>query len=472
MNEPRPLKILVVDDDRGSLRHYASVMEALGERDLHRASDLEEARKVLEDVLIDIAFIDLQLSQDIRNRDGLTLIQEIRGRYQTTCIVVSGHSQHTEVREAMKLGAKDYVLKGEFEQRAPIILQDLRQEIGLKEELFDLRARDLPDPTLGLIGTSVAMQNLRALIKKAASAVHSTPAHILILGPTGAGKEVVARALHKSGASPGAPFFDMNCGAITETLIEDQLFGHVRGAFTDASRDQEGYFSLVGQGTLFLDEVGELSLGLQAKLLRVLETRTFRPLGPTSRELHFKGRIIAATHVDLKERVRERRFREDLYYRLNVLTLHVPPLSEHREDIPALIQHFIKGYHKPLHFTQEAIEWLRKRDWPGNVRELRSAMDKLAYLADTDHIDVATLDALLPRDADVGSSEERLEVLARKLLELPIEDKISAVTAAVVRKAVEQAKGNITEAARKLGRHRKYVERFLKKSVQPARKKS
>jgi DNA-binding NtrC family response regulator len=461
------LKILIVDDERSSLRYLAEVLESLGPVELHRASSLHEARQVLEQVMIDVAFIDLRLSEDIRNRDGLTLVQEIRGRYQTIPIIVSAHSQLDEVREAMKLGAKDYVHKSEFEQRASIILQDVRKDLALNKALIDLRTRDLPDPSMGLIGTSVAMQNLRALIKKAAATVSLVPPNILILGPTGAGKELVARALHQYGPHRTAPFLDLNCGAIAEPLIEDQLFGHVRGAFTDAKGDQDGYFSLVGQGTLFLDEVGELSLGLQAKLLRVLETRTFRPLGPTAKEMVFRGRIVAATHVDLKARVREKRFREDLYYRLNMLTLHVPPLSEHPEDIPALVQHFAKQFDKPLQFTQEAMELLCQRPWPGNVRELRSAIYKLAYLADTERIGSEIITSLLPQDASVDSVKEILEMTARKLLVLPIEDKVHAMTKALVEEALSQSEGNITEAARKLGRHRKYVERFLKKLTHP-----
>ncbi len=461
------LKILIVDDERGSLRDLTDIVEALGPVEVIRATNLQEARQVLEQVMIDVAFIDLVLSEDIRNRDGLTLIQEIRGRYQTIPVIVSAHSQLGEVREAMKLGAKDYVHKSEFEQRAPIILQDVRKELALNKALIDLQTRDMPDPAMGLIGTSVAMQNLRALIKKAAAAVSSVPPNILILGPTGAGKELVARALHQYGPHRSAPFLDLNCAALAENLIEDHLFGHVRGAFTDAKADQDGYFSLVGQGTLFLDEVGELSLSLQAKLLRVLETRTFRPLGPTAKELQFRGRVVAATHVDLKARVREKRFREDLYYRLNMLTLQVPPLSEHKEDIPALVQHFAKQFDKPLRFTQEAMDVLCQRPWPGNVRELRSAIYNLAYLAEQERIDAEVLASLLPQDAAGDSVNEILETMARKLLALPIEDKIGAITKALVQEAMRQSEGNITDAARKLGRHRKSVERLLKKLSDP-----
>ncbi|MFY0521907.1 sigma-54-dependent transcriptional regulator [Archangium gephyra] len=464
-NEQRLLRVLIVDDERMALRNLAGVLQPLGNIEVHRASNLTEARQILEEAVIDIAFIDLQLSQDIRNRDGFTLIQEIHGRYQTVIVVVSSHSQPNEIREAMKLGAEDYVLKTETEQRVPIILKELRRKLELNQELLDLRARGAPDSNLGLIGTSVAMQNLRALIQRVATAHIQEPVPVLILGPTGSGKELVAQALHKLGPHPSEPFFDINCGALTETLVEAQLFGHVRGAFTDANRDQDGYFTLVRRGTLFLDEVAELSPALQAKLLRVLETRRFRPVGPTAREQIFQGRIVAATHVDLKERVRQGRFREDLFHRLNVLFIRVPPLSEHSEDIPALIQYFAAGHRKPLHFTQQAIEQLCRRLWAGNVRELRNAIYRLAILTDSERIDAETLDRYLPLDSKGATSDELEELLrkmAQQLLTLPLQDKSHAITKALVLEATEQARGNKTEAGKKLGWNRKAVERFLK----------
>lgn len=472
-NEKRLLKVLIVDDERIALRNFAGVLQSLGNIEIHRASNLAEARQILEEVVIDVAFIDLQLSSDIRNRDGFTLIQEFCGRYQTVLIVVSSHSQPTEIREAMRLGAEDYVLKTEVEQRVPIIIKELRRKLQLNEELLDSRARGAPDPNLGLIGTSVAMQNLRALIQRMATADSQEPVPVLIQGPTGSGKELVAQAIHKLGPHPSDPFFDLNCGAIAETLVEDQLFGHVRGAFTDASKDQDGYFALVRRGTLFLDEVAELSLSLQTKLLRVLETRRFRPVGPTAREQLFQGRIVAATHVDLKERVRQGLFREDLYHRLNVLLIRVPPLSEHPEDIPALVQHFAVRHRRPLHFTQQAIELLCRRPWPGNVRELRNAIDRLAILADSDLIDAETIERYIPLDSDGASGDELSRVLkcmAQKILALPIEKRLDAVIKALVLEAVEQAKGNNTEAGRLLGRHRRFVERFLRGLLDPDKK--
>jgi DNA-binding NtrC family response regulator len=463
MNESKPLRVLLVEDQQSHLRNFHGLLKTMGGMEVYKTTSLQEAREVLEQVLVDVAFIDLQLSEDIRNRDGLTLIAEIRGRYQTVPVVVSDHQQHSEVRDAMKLGAADYVVKTELEQRVPLILQALLKEREREQELLDLKARGGADPNLGLIGTSVAMQNLRAMIQKIGARSQQKPVPVLVLGPTGSGKEVVAQAIHKLSAHPSEPFLDLNCGAIAETLVESQLFGYVRGAFTGAERDQEGYLSLVGRGTLFLDEVAELSPALQAKLLRVLETRTFRPVGPTSKEYQFRGRIVAATHADLAERVREGSFREDLYQRLNVLLIRVPPLSDHREDIPPLIQHFSEKQDRPLHFTQEAIELLLRRPWPGNVRELRNAIDRLAILADSDRIDVEAIQQHLPLDSARLGEDDLLRRMARKLLELPLRDKIRAIMKALVVEALRQSSGNITEAARKLGKHRKFVERFLKK---------
>ncbi|OJT20889.1 hypothetical protein BO221_28740 [Archangium sp. Cb G35] len=464
-NAQRLLRVLIVDDERMALRSLASVLQPLGNLEVHRASNLTEARQLLAEVVLDIAFIDLQLSQDIRNRDGFTLIQEIRGRYQTVTVVVSSHSQPNEIREAMKLGAEDYVLKTEVEQRVPIILKDLRRKLELNQELLDLRARGAPDSNLGLIGTSVAMQNLRALIQRVATADTQEQVPVLILGPTGSGKELVAQGIHKLGPHPSEPFFDINCGALTETLVEAQLFGHVRGAFTDATRDQDGYFTLVRRGTLFLDEVAELNLALQVKLLRVLETRRFRPVGPTAREQIFQGRIVAATHVDLKERVRQGRFREDLFHRINVLFIRVPSLSEHSEDIPALVQYFAARHRKPLYFTQQAIEELCRRLWPGNVRELRNAIYRLTILANSERIDAEELKQYLPPESDGVRSndlEDLLRQMAQHLLALSLQDKSYAITKALVLVALEQARGNKTEAGKKLGWNRKAVERFLK----------
>lgn len=331
--------------------------------------------------------------------------------------------------------------------------------------LWDRRARAVPHEDLGLIGDSVVMQELRGQLQRIATADMEELLPILIQGPTGSGKKRVAQAIHKLGSHSSEPFFTLNCGDIAETLLEDELFGHVGGAFTDATQDKDGYFALVGHGTLFLENVAELSPALQTRLLRVLETRRFRPLGPTVREQLFQGRIVAATHVELRERVRQGRFREDLFHRLNVLFISTPSLSDRREDIPALIQNFAARLRKPLHFTPEALELLCQRPWSGNVRALRDAIYRLAILADSELIGVETVERYLPSEPDELAHDEpalQLRELARKLLALPLKDKIGAITKALVQEALEQVGGDDNEAGKKLGQHRGFIERLRK----------
>jgi len=458
--------ILVLADDATVSLSLTRVLEGLGNNEIHLAHTLEEARRTLENVMIDIAFITPSGPPELQKREEFTLLQEIRGRYQTVPIVVSSHSQPNDVREAMRLGAEDYVLETEIDQRVPIIIKELRQKLRLKDELLDSGARGVPASNLGLIGTSVAIQSLRALIQKFAIANSQDPVPVLIQGPSGSGKELVAHTLHECGPHASEPFFDINCGAIPETLIEAQLFGYVRGAFTDATRDQDGYLALVRRGTLFLDDVAELSPAAQAMLLRVLETRRFRPVGPTAREQPFQGRIVCASRVDLMERVQQGLFREDLFHRLNVLSIRVPPLSEHREDIPALVQHFAARHRKPLQFTQQALELLCQRSWFGNVRELRNAIYRLAILADFELIDAEAIEQYLPESDQVSDAElpEILREMARKLLDLPLQDKVGAITKALVQEALQQAQGNNTNAGKRLGWHRRTFERYLRKS--------
>jgi DNA-binding NtrC family response regulator len=283
---------------------------------------------------------------------------------------------------------------------------------------------------------------------------------VLVTGPTGAGKELVVGALHALGAHPDEPLLDLNCSAIPEALMESQLFGHEKGAFTGADRRQEGYFTLVRQGTLFLDEVAELPPPLQAKLLRVLETGRFRPVGSPT-EARFTGRVVAATHADLADRVRSGRFREDLYYRLNVLAVIVPPLADRREDIPALVAHFCRDQRRPISFSSGALEMLGRAPWPGNVRELRSLIDRVAVFADAEVITPEVLAPFLPGAPAPAADASDLRATAQAILRLPIENKLEAIEEALVAEAMALADGNKTAAARLLGVHRKAVSRRI-----------
>lgn len=304
-----------------------------------------------------------------------------------------------------------------------------------------------------VIGNSRVFQHLQRLIQRVAG----TDRSVLISGPTGAGKEIVAQMVHRLG-SPGLPFIDLNCGAIPENLLESELFGCAKGAFTGAVSNRPGYLQMVGCGTLFLDEIGELPLSLQPKLLRVLETRSYRPLG-SSENQRFDGRVIAATHRDLKALVRQERFREDLYYRLAVFELELPGLEQRREDIPDLVEYFCRHQPRPLSFTPEALALLCRQAWPGNVRQLRNLIDRIGVLAEASLIDLARLEPFLSREQPVLESHAGL---AEALLQLDGEDKLAAAEQLLIDHALHVCTANKTAAAQLLGVNRKVIERRLK----------
>lgn len=310
-----------------------------------------------------------------------------------------------------------------------------------------------------LAGSSAAMCQLRELIAKVAR----SPRPVLVTGPTGAGKELVVREIHRLSSRSHLPFLDLNCAAIPDTLMEAQLFGHERGAFTGADRRRDGYLAAVGQGTLFLDELAELGQPLQARLLRVLETRTYRRLGSVVSE-EFRGRIVAATHADLEERVQSGKFREDLLYRLNVLIVHVPSLDERRADIPDLVRHFAKSQGRELIFSEDAMALLSRASWPGNVRQLRNTVDRVGAMVDENPITASALRSVLGLCAAPTTTIAPIEVLAARILQLDVDDKITAIRNALVVEALRQSQGNKAQAARLLGVHRKVVERRVSSS--------
>lgn len=453
------MNVLIVDDQRSARRILATMLDGLEDLTLHEAGSLEEARAVLARHAIDLGLFDVRLSDDASNRDGLTLVAELRQQNGAIPVVVTASSEMEEIRAAMRAGAYDYILKDELcEELVVPIVESFQRRKNLESEVLTLRARLASGqfPT-GLIGSSAAMESLRAALRRVA--LSDRPA--LVLGPTGAGKELVVRALHALGPNAADPLLDLNCGAIPENLMESQLFGHERGAFTGADRRQDGLLVAVKKGTLFLDEVAELPLLLQAKLLRMLETRRFRPIG-SHQELRFEGRIVAATHANLEERVREGRFREDLLYRLNVLTIRVPSLDERKEDIPSLVAHFAAQLTRRLRFSEEALRLLMQRDWPGNVRQLRNLIDQLAVFSDEDPIGPASIDSFC-RPAVASSRSTEMQGFLRALLHSDVPNKLEAVEEALLKEAMDLAGGNKSEAARLLGVHRKAVERRLDK---------
>jgi DNA-binding NtrC family response regulator len=336
------------------------------------------------------------------------------------------------------------------------IVEGIRERLALRGEVQRLRQRvEKTWGTAALVGSSTAMARVRRLIERLAEA----DAPVLIRGETGTGKELVARALHETSGRRDQPFLAINCSALPGTLIESMIFGHERGAFTGAERKVRGHLELAGQGTLLLDEIAEMPPELQAKLLRVLEERRFRPLGSEA-ELPLKARVLAATHIDLEERIADGRFREDLFFRLNVVTIEIPPLAERREDIVELLGAFISDLPRKLIFTENAIAWLDRRSWPGNVRELRNAVERLALLSDDVRIDVPELDEIVGAQA-IGGSAREIDNLAKSILALPLRlgSKIDVIERAVLHHAIETCGGNKSAAARLIGVDRKALER-------------
>ncbi len=376
---------------------------------------------------------------------GVEMLGELRQRgIGVPVIMMSAYGSLDLAIEAMKAGAYDYISKPFKPDEIVLVLKKAEEREALRRENRALRAEVNKEYELSeMIGKSRAMNNVFRTLQKVAD-YKST---VLIQGESGVGKELVARAVH--GLSPRAkgPFVAVNCGAIPETLLESELFGHKRGAFTDATADKRGLFEEANEGTLFLDEIGELPLSLQVKLLRALQEETVRRLGDT-RDTKVDVRIVAATVRDLLQEVSAGRFREDLYYRLNVLTIVVPPLRARREDIPLLLEHFVTRTNARLGtkvrgIEPEAMKLLIEYGWPGNVRELENTVERAMILTDGE--------MLRPQDMPekLGESRDPVRVTLASG-ELSIKKTTRVIEEALIRRALDQTKGNRTSAARLL----------------------
>jgi DNA-binding NtrC family response regulator len=371
-------KLLVVDDDEG-VRQVLG--EALGQAG-YRVTSVESGEKAVAAVReapFDLVILDMVLPRV----DGMEVLKELTAiRAETPVIMVTGYASVETAIKAMKMGAVDYVVKPFRIEEVELVVGKALERSSLRRENVYLR-RQL-ETTYGvhnIVGQSPEMRRLFSLVEQVASS-RST---VLITGASGTGKELVARALHFNGDRRNAPFVSVNCGGIPDTLLEDELFGHVKGAFTDAVADRPGRFEAADGGTLFLDEIGNMSMSLQIKLLRVLQEREFLPLGGT-RKISVDVRIIAATNIDLKKMMEEGRFREDLYYRLNVIHIQLPALRDRREDIALLIQHFLDKYCADMNvpikrFTGDALRSLMEFPWPGNVRQLENVIERAVALS-------------------------------------------------------------------------------------------
>jgi DNA-binding NtrC family response regulator len=452
------MRILIVDDQRSARKVLRQMLAPLPDVDLTEAASVDEAMGHVERIGFDMLLLDIRLSEDTRDRGGLDLLRKVRSAGLTVPVVmVTSMSEVSEVREAMRLGASDYVFKDELSPELLLpVIQNFRDKMILAGQVR--RLREKVDETYGaraIVGSSPPMDRVRKLISRVAQ----SNATVLVRGETGSGKELVARAIHELSDRHDDPFIPVNCSALPGSLIESLLFGHERGAFTGADRRARGQLELAGEGTVLLDEIAEMPIDLQAKLLRVLEDRRFRPLG-AEQEVPLRARVLAATHVDLEKRIAEGRFREDLFYRLNVVTIDVPALADRESDIPELIAAFTAQLSRKIRFNEPAIAWMMKRRWPGNVRELRNVVERLALLSESESIEVKTLEELARERYNVQADQE-IDRLARVILSLPdkLGSKLHVIERAVLHHAIEACGGNKSAAARLIGVDRKSLER-------------
>jgi two-component system response regulator AtoC len=433
-------RVLLADDQAGQLEILEMYLEGLP-LDICRAEGTALALQRLSQERFHAVLCDLLMP----GGGGLEVLRFVRSHgLSTPVIIITGHGDEESVEECVAAGAFDFLAKPIDRLAVVAVLRRalLRSGLMFEERLAPTSAAprlQYPD----LVGTSTAMQEVLARVGKVAEA----DTNVCLYGESGTGKELVARAIHATGPRAAHPLVVMDCAAIPEGLMESEMFGHVKGAFTSAARDREGVFQLADGGTLLLDEVGELSLPLQAKLLRVIQCREFRQVGG-KQPIRVNVRIIAATNKDLRAMVGEGRFREDLFYRLDVIPITLPPLRDRKEDIPHLVEHFIQKFNRNNKkqirgFSDRTIGTLLRYHWPGNIRELENCIERAAVMADTDTLDIADVDHILhPTKPQTFGPPPPPETALQSLKDVERD---------LILKTLESVQGNRTRAAELLG---------------------
>ncbi len=440
---PHKAHLLIVDDEANTLASLSRAFRLGG----HEATVCDNAGRALE--LAKAQSFDLILSDVVMpGKDGLTLLEELKQQGVTTPVVMMSGQAHIEMAvRATRLGALDFLEKPISSDKLLLTVDNVLKLQRLENENRQLRQR------LGkheIVWKGDAMRRVMAQLERVAA----SESRVCILGETGTGKELVARTIHERSAHAAGPFVTLNCAAVPAELIESELFGHEKGSFTGASGRHIGKFEQADQGTIFLDEIGDMPLNMQAKLLRVLEEGEIERIGG-DKPIAVNVRVVVATHRDLEARVREEKFRQDLFHRIYVFPLVLPPLRERREDTPSLVQHFAEqvcaqNSWKPVPFTDEAMEALQAYSWPGNVRELRNMVERLMLLAAEDQVDLATVHMALPKNS--GGATTAVATGSG-----PLADRVQIFEREIILAELKRSHHNMSMAAKSLGLERSHL---------------
>ncbi|MBC2723616.1 sigma-54 dependent transcriptional regulator [Desulfosporosinus sp.] len=446
-------KILIADDEANMRWVLERALSKAG-YDVETAEDGQIALDRAFSERPDLVLVDLKMPKI----DGLSVLKRLKEHYPDLMIVMmTAHGNTATAVEAMKSGAHDYLMKP-FDIDELLITVRKAFEVESLREQVDYLKEEFQGDGWNLVGNSEGMKAVKHLVERVAP----TPATVLIQGESGTGKELVAHAIHTLSPRVNGPFIRVNCAALTETLLESELFGHEKGAFTGAHARKSGRFELADGGTLFLDEIGELSFNVQAKLLRVLQERTFERVGG-EKTIKVDVRIIAATNRDLLKEAQEGRFREDLYYRLSVFPISIPPLRERGEDIPNLADYFLKklsNYGPKKSLSQEVLTRLMAYDWPGNVRELENVVERMVIISQGA---VIGLDGL-----SILNNPSKVEKGALPFVLPPEGVSLEELEKSFLQQAMEQTGGNQSQAAKKLGLSRHaFLYRLEKYGIDP-----
>ena len=442
-------RILIVDDEPGIRQSLSGALRDEGYAPDVAASG-EDCLEALAGAVYEVLLLDIWLP-GMDGLETLSRVQRIPAADRPIVIMISGHGTIETAVKATKLGAYDFLEKPLSIDRVLVVLKNAveHRRLRIQNEQF----RESANTPSNIVGDSVPMKALRQQLALMAS----TNGRVLIFGESGTGKELVAHALHAMSPRASAPFVEVNCAAIPEDMIESELFGHMKGSFTSAHERKIGKFQKADGGTLFLDEVGDMSLRTQAKVLRSLEEQRFEPVG-AHESIRVDVRVVAATNKNLEEEIDKGNFREDLFYRLNVIPFHMPPLRERKEDIPTLANYFMDEFaraygRKPKELTPQAIELLQEYHWPGNVRELRNLIERIVILHQQSRIDARHIPLQLPRKVTGERTQERYGSL---------QDVREAAERDYIQRKLEEANGTVTRTAELLGLERSNLYRKMR----------